>query len=185
MPGGAPDEALSTLRGAGVDVDVRRLGRVFVAACLVALAVLTAVLFVAGADKNAQITDLHQHGVAVRVTVSSCLGLLGGSGSNGAGYACKGTFTLDGHRYTEAIPGNSLYPPGAKIRAVAVPGSPPLLSTARAVHSERASWRVFVVPTVLLLVLVLGVGFLVLRRRRPARSGDGAAAPSLPGDRAR
>jgi len=149
-----------------VEVDARRLGRVVGAGCLVALAVLVVVFFVVGANKNAQITDLHRHGVAVSVTVSSCLGLLGGSGSNGAGYACKGTFTLEGHRYTEAIPGNSLYPPGARIPAVVIRGSPPLLSTRRAVESEHASWRVFILPAILLVVLVLLVVAVVLRRRR-------------------
>jgi len=176
---------VSTLRGAGVDVDVRKIRRVVGGACLVALAVLVAVLFVAGADKNAQITSLRRHGVAVRVTVTGCLGLLGGSGSNAAGYACKGTFTLGGHRYEEAIPGNALHPPGARIRAVAVPGNPPLLSTTRAVESQQASWRVFILPTVLLVVLLLLVGALVLRRRRRPEHAGGAPRPSLPNNPAR
>ena len=127
------------------------------------------VLFVVGAHKNTQINLLRQHGVAVEVTVSGCLGLLGGSGSNAAGYTCRGTFTIDGHRYSEAIPGNTLYPPGARIRAVAVPGDPPLLSTVRAVESGHASWRVFILPTLLLVVLALLGGALVLRRRRVHR----------------
>jgi len=160
-----PGESLTTLRGAGVEVDVRRVGRVVIGVCLVALAVLVVVLFVVGAHKNAQITRLHQDGVAVQVKVTGCLGLLGGSGSNAAGYACTGTFTLDGHRYREAIPGTALHPPGSRIRAVAVPGDPPLLSTARAVATEHASWSVFVVPAILLAVLVLLVGALILRRR--------------------
>ncbi len=168
-----------------MDVDVRRLGRVVGVGALVALAVVAVVLIVAGVHKNAQITDLRRHGVAVRVTVSSCLGLLGGSGSNGAGYACKGTFMFDGNRYTEAIPGTSLYPPGARIAAVAAPGSPPLLSLPRTVEHEHASWRVFILPAVLLVVLVLVVGVLVLRHRRRRPNGDGAPASSLAGKRAR
>jgi hypothetical protein len=161
-----PEDTRTTLRGAGVDVDVRRVGRVFVALCLVALAVLAVVLFVVGVHKNSQINRLRQHGVAVQVTVSGCLGLLGGSGSNAAGYACRGTFTLGGHRYNESIPGNSLRRPGSKVRAVAVSGDPPLLSTARAVATERASANVFIVPTILLVVLVLLLGVLVLRQRK-------------------
>jgi len=170
---------VSTLRGAGVEVDVRKIGRVVVGACLATLAVLAVVLFAVGANKNAQITSLHRHGVKVRVTVAKCMGLLGGSGSNAAGYACKGTFTLDGQRYEEPIPGNTLYPPGAGIRAVAVPGNPPLLSTARAVAREQASWRVFILPTFLLVVLALLVGTLALRRRRRPGSSGGAERPSL------
>ncbi len=160
---GAP---MTTLRGAGVNIDVRKTGRVVVAICLLALAVVTLVLFVAGLHKNAQINTLRQHGVAVQVTVSECLGLLGGSGSNPAGYACQGTFTLDGRHYRESIPGNVLRRPGTKVRAVAVAGDPPLVSTAHAVDSERASASVFVVPAVLLAVLVILIGALVIKRRR-------------------
>ena len=149
-----------------MEVDARLLGRVVGVGCLVALAVLVVVLFVAGVHKNAQITSLRQHGVDVVVTVSGCTGLLGGSGSNPVGYACHGTLTMQGHRYDEAIPGDALYPPGARIRAVAAPGDPPLLSTRRAVESEHASWRVFILPAVLAVVLVLLVGAVVLGRRR-------------------
>jgi MFS family permease len=170
-------DSLTTLRGAGVDVDVRRLGRVVGGMCLAGLAAVAIVLFAAGVDKNAQITDLHQRGVAVQITVTGCMGLLGGSGSNPVGYACTGTVMLDGHRYRESIPGDTLYPPGAKIRGVAVPGDPPLLSTPHAVATERASWNVFVVPTILLaafLFLVGAVGF----RRRKARRPDPASLPA-------
>ncbi|MGA2035977.1 MAG: hypothetical protein ABSH04_00090, partial [Acidimicrobiales bacterium] len=74
---GAP---IMTLRGASVAVDARRVGRVVVGVCLVALAALVLVLFLAGIQKNAQINRLRKHGVAIDVTVSGCLGLMGGSG---------------------------------------------------------------------------------------------------------
>ena len=169
----APGGALTTLRGAGVDVDVRRVGRVAVALCLVALAVVAVVLFVAGAHKNSQITRLRQDGVPVTVTVTGCLGLLGGSGSNAAGYACKGRFTLDGHRYVESVPGNVLRPVGTKVRAVAVAGDPPLLSTRHEVDTEHASGSVFIVPSILLVVLAVAVGALVVKKRR-----SGTASPT-------
>jgi len=169
--------ALTTLRGAGVDVDVRVAGRVVIGLCVVGLGVLVAALFVAGAHKNAQITNLRRHGVPVNVTVSRCLGLLGGSGSNAAGYACTGTFTLEGHRYSEAIPGDSIRAPGSTVRAVAVPGSPPLLSTAHEVAIEHASFGVFVVPTILLVVLVLLMGVLILRRRRKRAPSPDTTSP--------
>ena len=100
------------LRGASVEVDARRVGHAVVGICLTALAATVIVLFVAGIQKNAQITRLRRQGVAVEVTVSGCLGLMGGSGSNLAGYECKGTFSLDGHRYSDAIPGSAFYSPG-------------------------------------------------------------------------
>jgi hypothetical protein len=183
---GPPDGPLMTLRGAGVEVDARRAGRVVVGVCISALAVLAVVLFVAGADKNAQITSLRHHGVPVEVTVSGCLGLLGGSGSNQAGYACTGTYTLGGHRHQEAIPGNTFLATGAKLRGVTLPGDPALLSTVGAVATEHPSWRVFIVPTILVIIVVLLVGKLALRRRHDSRpattlseglAGGGRAAP--------
>ena len=125
-------------------------GPVVVALCLVALAVLVVVLFVAGVHKNAQINRLRHHGVAVTVTVSGCLGLFGGSGSNPAGYACQGTFTLDGHRYSEDIPGNVLRLRGRRSEPWPCPATPRSCRRAHAVATERASASVFVVPAILL-----------------------------------
>ncbi len=164
---------MASLRGAGVGtIDGRRVARVALGAVGVAAAVLTVILFVAGADKNAQITSLRTRGVPVEVTVTSCMGLLGGSGSNAAGYACQGTYVVGGHRYRQAIPGDVLRRPGSTVRGVTVPDDPELLSTARDVAGEHASWRVFIAPTVLALVLVAGGAALAVgrlrRRARPA-----------------
>jgi hypothetical protein len=153
-------------------VDTQAVARIAVSLVLIGLTVLVVLLFVAGAQKNSQIARLHQHGVAVMITSSGCQGLLGGSGSNVAGYSCRGSFTLDGRRYNENIPGNTLHPPGTVIRGVSVPGDPALMTTARILAAEQASWRVYLVPTVLLIVLVglaLLVGAVVSRRRHPAR----------------
>jgi hypothetical protein len=166
-PEGPPGEPLSTLRGAGAGlrVDTRRVGRVIVGILMVALAVLVVGLFLSGAHKNAQITKLHQDGVPVTITVSGCEGLLGGSGSNAAGYTCRGSFTLDGRRDNEAIPGDTLHPPGTRLRGVSVPGDPALVTTAGALAGEQSSGKVFILPAVLLAVLVLAAGTLVIRRR--------------------
>ena len=161
-------EPLTRLRGAGVDIDVRRASRVVVAVVLVALAALIVVLFTAGVDKNAQITTLRTRGVPVTVTVSGCLGLLGGSGSNAAGYACQGTFTFGGQRYHAAIPGNSFERPGSTVRAVTDPDDPTLLSTAALVATEHASWTVFLLPGGLVILFVLIGGVALRRRREPA-----------------
>jgi hypothetical protein len=172
-------EPITTLRGAGVDVDARRVGRAVGCLCLIALAVLVVILFLAGAQKNAQIARLRQRGVPVEVTVTGCLGLMGGSGSNLVGYQCRGTLTLDGHRYNEAIPGDALHRPGTLLRAVTVPGDPALLSTTGALATEHPSWRVFIVPTMLLVILVLIAGAVVLRRRRAVQASP--LRPSLAG----
>ncbi len=151
-------EPLSTLRGAGVDVDGRLVGRILAGMVLVSLAALVVVLFVAGVEKNAQIGGLRRHGVIVEVTVTRCTGLLGGSGSNAAGYVCSGTFTLDGRRYHDVIPGNKIRDPGTHVRAVTIASAPGLLSTVADVKSEHTSWRVFVLPSVLVVVLGVLVG---------------------------
>ncbi len=171
---------VSTLRGASVDIDVRRAGRAIGGLCLAALAATAVLLFVAGLQKNAQITRLHQQGVAMDVKVSVCMGLLGGSGTNSAGYRCKATFMLDGRRYEDAIPGYGLYAPGATLRAIVVPGDPSLLSTPRALAGERSSWRVFLVPATLLVIVALLVAAMAVkrgtRRRASARTQLAGAA---------
>jgi hypothetical protein len=161
------DGPVTTLRGAGVDVDVRRVAWVAVGACLLALAVTSVALFVAGAQRNAQIDRFHQHGVVVDATVSGCIGLMGGSGSNLAGYDCRATFTLGGHRYNEELVGTTTPSIGARVRAVTVPGDPALLATVATVSGEQASGRVFILPTALLLALASAiVAVLLVRRRR-------------------
>jgi hypothetical protein len=144
---------------------VRRVVPVIVGLVLVALAVLVVILFVSADHKNSQITRLRHDGVPVAIKVTGCQGQLGGSGSNLAGYSCRGSFTLDGRRSTEAIPGDTLHPPGAVLRGVAVPGDPALVTTVGALAGEHASARVYILPTVLLVALALGVGAVVARRR--------------------
>jgi hypothetical protein len=154
-----------------VEVDARRVAQVFAGACLVALGVVAVVLFVAGANKNAQITRLRDQGVAVKVTVSGCTGEMGGSGTNLVGYDCTGSFRIGGRRYNEDLPGTSFRQPGTTLQAITVPGDPALLTTPRVIAGEHPSFRVFILPTVLLIVLVLVVAALVLKRRRGA-GGD-------------
>ncbi len=176
-PGSAPDaEArVAPLRGATVQIDRRRLTRVLVAIVVATLAVLVVVFTFVGINKNHQIDELHNQGVAVNVTITSCQGLLGGSGSNGAGYACRGTYSLDGRRYNEQLPGTSLHAPGTVIHAIAVPEDPALVSPVSVVHDEHSSATVFVLPAVLLVLLVAVLVIVLLRRRGKA---GGADAPS-------
>ena len=166
------DAPLTRLRAGRVEANSGRVGRVFVVGGLLTTAVLAAVFFVSGAQKNFQITQLRTRGVPVAITVDGCVGQLGGSGSNVAGYACTGTYTLDGHRYGGSIPGDAFHPPGTRIRGVAVPGDPRLLSTPAMVASERASSQVFVLPSVLAAAALAASGLLV-RRRLVSRARPG------------
>jgi hypothetical protein len=171
------DESISTLRGASAAVDARRAAHIVTGLILATLAVLGIVFIVVGIDKNDQINELKDHGVPVTYVVSKCLGLLGGSGSNAAGYSCQGSYTIDGRRYFENLPGTALYAPGARVKAISVRSDPNLLSTPSIVRSDRASASVFILPAVLLGVCALLVLAVVLRRRR-TRSGEVAAKPT-------
>jgi hypothetical protein len=134
---------------------------------LATLAILAIVFTVVGVHTNQQDDRLHNDGVPVSFTVTGCLGLLGGSGSNAAGYSCQGTYILDGVRYHEQLPGNSFHRPGSTVAAVAVPGDPALVSPASIVATDHSSAGVFVLPAVLLVALLVLVAILlVLRRRR-------------------
>jgi len=168
-PSGQP---VTILRGAGVDVDPRRASQLVMGACLVVLLAVAMILLVAGVEKNSQANTLTHHGVTVDIKVTGCLGLLGGSGSNGAGYACKGTYTYQGRHYLQDIPGTALHTAGSIVRGVIAPDDPGLVSTPSEVAAQPASWNVYVAPAVLFLVFVLILASLILlRRRRPRTSG--------------
>lgn len=157
---------VTNLRGAGVAVDARRTGRILVGLVMVALAVSAILLFVAGAHKNAQVTELHTSGVAVDMRVTGCVGLLGGSGSNVAGYSCRAKFSIAHHSYTEPIPGSGFYKPGTIVPAIVVPSDPALVDTAAALATEHTSADVYTVPIVLAVVFTVLGSFVMLRRRR-------------------
>ena len=172
---GEPVDRVGPLRGAGVGrVDTRRLSRILIGATLATLTVLVVVFTVVGAHKNQQDDRLHSQGVPVTFTVSGCLGLLGGSGSNAAGYSCRGSYTLDGHRYRERLPGNDLHPPGTTVAAIAVPGDPALVAPAAMVKTEHSSNGVFLVPVILFVILALLVRAAVRSVAQAAGQGDGA-----------
>jgi hypothetical protein len=162
----APTEPLGLLRGAVVSADTQRVVRGIVVVLLAALAAVVALLYAAGAQRNSQIQALRDNGVGVRVTVTGCSGLMGGSGSNLAGYSCKGTLTLDGRRYEASIPGDALRERGTTMQAVADRLDPTLISTPRLLAAEHASWTVFVLPTALLVVLLGACAAFVTRTRR-------------------
>jgi hypothetical protein len=159
-----PAGRVGALRGAEVQIDGRHVAAVVVGVVLVTLAVLVVVFTAIGIHKNRQINNLRDHGAPVTVTITSCQGLLGGSGSNGAGYSCRGTYELSGHRYNELVPGTTFHAPGDAVPSVAVPGDPALISPVSIADSEHASNSVYVLPAVLLAILVAIVSLLMLRR---------------------
>jgi hypothetical protein len=167
-PEGGPEGAdrVAALRGAGVSADTARVGRVAVVLGLTAVLVVAAVLLVAGVRKNAQIDSLQAHPVPVDLVVTHCLGLMGGSGSNAAGYECTGTYTFDGTHYTEGVPGLVFHPSGTTVRGIVSASDPGLFSTAQTVAGERASPAKVVLPAVVLAVTVACGAWLLVRVRR-------------------
>jgi hypothetical protein len=141
--------------------------------------VLSVLFVVGGVRRNHQIADLRAHGVDAEMTVTGCIGLLGGSGSNTASYQCRGTLTLDGVRYEEGIPGTIFRYPGSTVAVVVVPGDPALLAPADQFADEHTSAKVFVLPAVLFgVVVVVVVLMVVVRRRRRRRATTEPPAPS-------
>jgi hypothetical protein len=171
---GTSGDRVGQLRGAGVQVDARRLGQVAIAIVLIALAALAIGFTIVGVHKNQQIDQLHTQGVPVTITVTGCLGLLGGSGSNAAGYSCHGTYSMQGHTYDESLPGSAFHRPGTTIDAVAVPSDPALVSPVALADAQHSSASVFILPAVFGGVLVLLVVALIVRARRRHPGAPGA-----------
>jgi hypothetical protein len=171
----APPGPVSMLRGARIEIDGARVGRVLVAAVLAVLAAFAAVFFVVGAHKNAQITELRSHGVPVELTVTKCQGLMGGSGSNLVGYTCTGTFGLDGRSFDEPIPGSTDYAPGTRLAVVTASNGSGLFAPVGVLTGERSSWKVFILPVALTLAFALLSGAVFLRRRSYGSTGASIA----------
>ena len=153
-----------------MEVDARRAGRVLVTVGLAAVVVTAVALLYSGSRKNSQIEALRTHGVPVTMTVDGCRGLLGGSGSNAAGYSCWGSFREAGRPFSAYIPGDALRAPGSTVRIVTVAGDPALLTTPAELSAEAPSSRVFVLPSSMLGGAGLAVTALVVRRRRRQRA---------------
>jgi hypothetical protein len=154
------------LRGAPVEVNTRQVIRILIALIVVTLAVLSVTFFLSGLHRNSDVTSLQQHGVSVSVKVTTCTGELGGSGSNLADYRCVGTFILNGQRFRDTIPGNVFRATDSRAEFVTAKNNPGLLATSLQVRTEHASWSVFILPFVLLVVLK---AFLTVVARRPKR----------------
>jgi hypothetical protein len=165
----AASPPVATLRGAPVEADARRVSRFLAVVSLAAMAALVIALFVGGALKNAQISNLLRNGVPVEATVTQCEVEIGGSGSNAAGYSCQGSFVLHGHHFEDTIPGSNHRSIGTSVQLVVVKTDPGLVATKQQLLNERASWRVFTLPTALLVALIALLTLTVIRRRSAGR----------------
>ena len=156
------------LRGADAPPVAGRFWAASGVVVLVLLAVVIVVSLLSAANDNARINRLRTSGVAVSVTVSNCIGNLGGSGSNAANYTCQGHYRVGATNYDETIDGlTSFVATGRHVAAVADPSNPSSITLASAVASSRASTARFVVPGLLGLVWFVVTVAYVRRWRRP------------------
>jgi hypothetical protein len=139
----------------------------------VGLGVVIVVGFLAAGSDNARTTRLKTQGIHVQVTVVDCIGNLGGSGSNGAGYTCQGTYRADQRTYREVIGSMASFAkPGTVVAGVVDPSHPSTVVVASAVASSSTSATPYVVLIVLMVVELGVLGLIVLlgpRRRLQAR----------------
>lgn len=162
------NERVAAMRG-GDAVGVAPRAWVVVGALgLLVVGALLVISAISAANDNARITRMKDHGVAVTAVVQSCVGNLGGSGSNAANYTCRGRYVVAGTAYDEVIGAMSTFAaPGSHVAAVADPSRPSTIELGTAVASVTASWRAYVAPGLLgLALLALLAGFVRLVRRR-------------------
>ncbi len=164
------DEIVSTLRGAA---PIRPGRTVWLSVAIIALVIFAVVLvvsFLSAANDNARIERMKSHGIPVTLSITNCVGNLGGSGSNVANYTCQGSYTIKGVTYQEIIGGKSTYSPGgAHVRGVADPLKYTTVELASALNASKSSSTRYVAPGILTAVFVALVLSLFSIARRMKR----------------
>jgi hypothetical protein len=169
----APSEPrdVSSLRGPEAQPIGRNFWLVAGTLLIAVLAVIVTVSFISAANDNARIDRLKFHGVSVVVTVTNCVGNIGGSGSNGAGYTCRGAYDVKGVAYHEVIGAKTtLSTTGSTVRGVADPNRPSTVELASAVASSAASPSAYIVPSLLALLLLAVMAILYRRKSSNTRA---------------
>jgi hypothetical protein len=176
----ASSERVDYIRGAaGANISSRGVARVLAGSMVVLLAILGIILTAQAAGQTARDHRLQQRGVPVEVRVTHCVGRASGTGVTDTGFTCTGTFDLDGRRYSDVIGGTTiLRSPGDTLSAVTDPHHPAILTTAAAVATAPASWKSFIAPAVVFLMLLLSAGYTWRRFRRPGMPATDIVLPS-------
>ncbi|HVB51954.1 MAG TPA: hypothetical protein VND89_09495 [Acidimicrobiales bacterium] len=161
------DGSVKSLRGAEA-VSVGRGFWLFLGAIgLMVFAAVLVVSFISATNDNARIERMKTHGIAVTVTAVDCVGNIGGSGSNAAGYTCRGDYTVDATTYHEVIGSMTTFSaPGTTVHAMADPSKLSSVLLASAVRTSVSSPGAYLAPGLLAVVLiVLTLAFLRIARR--------------------
>lgn len=162
---------VTTLRGPQAASMGRSFWRIAGAICLVLVAVAILVSFLSVRNDNARLERMRANGIPVTVTVLNCVGNIGGSGSNAAGYTCHGRYRLDGTTYHEIIGAmTTFWTSGSEVKGVVDPSQHSTVMQASALESRRTSPKSYLVDELLTAVfLALAVAFL-RSTRRPSSS---------------
>ena len=184
MADGAPPSTTSThensgLRGPAAAGDLTKATPWIALIVGVLLVVIAVVVFLGGQSANSAAKRIATSGIRVEATVTNCVGNLGGSGSNGAGYTCTATYKIDASHYSSVVQALSTYhDPGTVISVTADPLHPSSITLTGAVGTGHASKVPLIVALLLLLAgLVLGtLGVLRLTHRRQSSGGIGSDA---------
>jgi hypothetical protein len=173
------DDHVTSLRGPAAASVGRTLWLFAGALGLVLFAIALVVSFISATNDNARIDRMKAHGIPVIVTVVDCIGNIGGSGSNAAGYTCRGDYTVGGTTYRELIGSMTTFSAsGTPVRGVADPSQHSTVVLASAIRTSVASPKAYVPPGLFTTVLVaLTLALLrVARRSEPPRRAPTAAA---------
>jgi hypothetical protein len=164
----APDPGATYIRGGGgLQTTDRKVGRLTAWVVLISMFAWSIALFGAAIRHDNQVQGLHDHGVGVSATASSCLALASGTGATQAGFTCKASYDFRGKHYTEVIHNTYLqFQPGQQIATVVDPAHPSILSYAAGVKNTSNLWKQYVLPAVLLIAFVVGTAWMITRRRR-------------------
>jgi hypothetical protein len=170
---------MPALRGPEAQPIGRQFWLLVGALLVIVLAFIVTVSFVSAVNDNSRIDRLKSHGIPVTVTVTDCVGNIGGSGSNAAGYTCQGKYRVNGVSYHEVIASKTtLSTAGSTVRGVADPARPSTIELASAVASSSPSNAAYVVPSLLAVLLVALATTLHRYRRSNARTQLGGSSSS-------
>ena len=180
VPRAPVDDHVITLRGPTTVRLGRKLWLSLGAIGLLAFAVAIVVSVLSASNDNARIGRMKAHGVPVAVTVIECIGNIGGSGSNSAGYTCHGRYTVGSTSYRELIGSKIAFSaPGTVVRGVADPSRNSTVVLASALRTSVASPRAYLpsgLLTIVLIILTLALLRVARRRERPRRPPPAAAS---------
>ncbi len=166
-------DQVAPLRGAASKSLQRRSWYLLGALGLVAFAVVIAVAFASVVNHNASVSRLKNGGIHVTVIVESCLGNIGGSGSNSAGFTCHGHYRIGNTPFHELIGSLTTYvAPGTSVQGVVDPAQPSKVVLASAVRRSNPSEAAFIAPVILLFLFLTLSVLLIGKARRQLGSRE-------------